>query len=261
MNIKPIIAIIFLLLITKIFSQSDQGLKKFLDEYNVKGSFLLYDMNNDNYVIFDSARCSVRFTPASTFKIANSIIGLETGVIPDENFVIPWDSVKRNIEAWNHDLDMKTAIKVSAVPYYQKLAGLVGEKRMQEFITKLGYGNMDISGGIDQFWLNGKLRISQFEQIKFLVKLYNDSLPVSKRTMGIVKSIILLEDTLRYKLRAKTGWGNQENVDIGWFVGWIEKNDNVYFFATNIESENPDDNFAAARIKITKNILHKYEIY
>lgn len=256
---RAINIIIFSVIISGIcFSQESMDYGKYFDEYNVKGSFLLYDLKKDKYYYYDSSRCNTRFTPASTFKIPNSIIGLETGVIPDENFVIKWDGVKRNFKGWNRDLDMKTAIEVSAVPYYQELARRVGENKMKEMVALLGYGNMDITGGIDKFWLDGSLRISQFEQIAFLKRLYNDELPVSSRSMEITKKIIPGEDTMGLKFKGKTGWGEQDNKVIGWWVGWIQKDNDVYFFATNIESDNPDDRFAAARKTITKNIIFEY---
>jgi len=236
-----------------------QDLKKFFDEYGVKGSFVVYDLNKDSYFYFDSTRCCKQFIPASTFKIPNSIIGLETGVIADENFVIPWDSVKRR-EACDKDLTLKEAIQFSCVPYYQELARRVGEEKMQEMVNKLNYGNMNISGGIDRFWLTGELKISQTEQIDFLKRLYKGELPVSKRSMDITKIIILLEDKPGYKLRAKTGWGYVDNTSIGWFVGWIEKDGGVYFFATNIETDNPKENFPASRKEITMKILKELGI-
>ncbi len=235
-------------------------LKKFFDEENVTGSFVMYDLNKNEYVYYDSSRCVVRFTPASTFKIPNSIIGLETGVIADENFVIKWDGVKRQREEWNRDMDLKTAIKVSCVPYFQELARRVGTEKMQDLVNKLNYGNKDISSGIDKFWLEGSLKISQSEQIEFLKKLYKNELPVSKRSLDIVKNIIVLQDTLGYVLRGKTGYGFQDNKDIGWLVGWVEKDGNVYFYATNIESAKPLENFAPARRKITENILREFKV-
>lgn len=254
------IIVLLLLYCSQLSAQEFRDFKEYFLEEGFLGSFLLYDLNADKYIYYDSARCNKPFTPASTFKIANSIIGLETGVITDENFIIPWDSVKRNHEEWNHDLDMKTAIKVSAVPYYQELARRVGEARMKEMITKLNYGNMDISGGIDRFWLDGGLRISQFQEIDFLKRLYKNELPVSQRSMDITKQIILNEDTLGYKLRAKTGWGDMGKESVGWWVGWVEKDGNVYFFATNIEAMDPPDSFAMARKNITRKILHELQI-
>src|SRR3990172_9040931 len=255
---KKLILFIALIFVIRV---NAQDLKKYFDEYNVIGSFVVYDLSKDSYFYYDSARCYEQFIPASTFKIPNSIIGLETGVIKDENFVILWDSVVRQIEAWNHDMDLKTAIKVSCVPYYQELARRVGEVKMQEMVNKLKYGNMNISGGLDRFWLTGELRISQAEQIDFLKRLYKEELPVSKRSMDITKNIMLLEDNHVYKLRAKTGWcDTKDSISIGWFVGWIEKDGNAYIFAVNIESSNPQENFASARKEITMKILKELGI-
>ena len=243
-----------------IYAQESKDFKHYFDDAGVKGSFLLYDLNANKYTYYDSARCDKRFIPASIFKIPNSIIGLETGVITDENFVIPWDGIKRR-EEWNRDLDLKTAIQVSAVPYYQELARRVGEQKMQEMVIKLGYGNMDISGGVDRFWLEGGMRISQFEEVDFLKRLYKNELPVSQSSMDITKIIILNEDTLGYKLRAKTGWGNEGLLNIGWWVGWVEKTDKVFFFAINIEKQEPaGDSFLATRKEITRKILNELGI-
>jgi beta-lactamase class D len=250
-----------LILISLQLTLLSQEFEKYYSEYNVKGSFMLYNMSSDKYFYFDSARCYKEFIPASTFKIPNSIIGLETGVIKDEKFVIPWDSVVRSVEAWNHDIDLQNAIKVSCVPYYQELARRVGDVKMKEMVEKLNYGNKNISGGVDKFWLTGELRISQAGEIDFLRRLYNDELPVSKRSMDITKKIMLLEDTLGYKVRAKTGWGDMGGTSIGWFVGWVEKGGNVYFFANNIESTSPGENFPAARKEITRKFLKALGVY
>jgi beta-lactamase class D len=253
--------VLFLLLLVLPFGFSySQDFKKYFEESGVKGSFILYDLSKDKYTYFDSARCCKQFIPASTFKIPNSIIGLETGVIKDEKFVIPWDGITREIEFWNHDMNMAEAIKVSCVPYYQELARRVGEEKMREMVKLLGYGNMDIAGGIDMFWLTGNLRISQAEQVDFLVKLYRDELPVAKRSMDITKKILLLEENNEYKLRAKTGWGEQDSLNIGWFTGWVEKAGNVYFFALNIEAAAPPDSFGKARKEITFKILKEQGI-
>jgi beta-lactamase class D len=245
----------FVLFLFVTLSVNSQDFKKYFDEYDVKGSFVMYDMKGDKYIYYDSARCNVGFSPASTSKIINAIIGLETGVIADENFVIPWDGVKRWLEAWNKDLDLREAMRVSAVPYFQELARRVGYEKLNEMYTKLNYGNMDISGGVDQFWLSGALRITQMQQIDFLKRLYKEELPVSKRSMDIVKSIIVLADTNGYVLRGKTGWSQSDKENIGWLVGWVEKGGNVYFYATNVESALENKKFAESRRAITENIL------
>jgi len=236
------------------FTVHSQDIKKYFDEYDVTGSFMVYDMYADKYNYYDSSRCFTRFTPASTFKIPNSIIGLETGVIADENFIIPWDGTKSR-ETCDKDLTLKDAIRFSCVWYYKELARRVGADKMQEMLNAFNYGNMDISSGVDKFWLEGSLKISQAEQIEFLKKLYKYELPVSKRSVDILKNIIMLDSTADHILRGKTGWGFEGNKNIGWLVGWIEKSDNIYFYAINIETEKDNPRFAESRRAITEKIF------
>ncbi len=244
----------------KAVCQSTHDFSEFFDKQGVTGSFLLYDLNKDEYIYYDSARCTRQYTPASTFKIFNSLVSLEIGAIGDENEIIKWDGIDRGGKELNSDHNMRSAIKYSVVWFYQELARRVGEERMKYYIDTVGYGNMDISGGIDRFWLDGGLRISQFEQIEFLRKLYNNTLPFSERSTSIVKDIMLNEDTLGYKLRAKTGGALREGCIIGWWVGWVEDKSNVYFFATNIEGDKLSPGFLAARKEITRKILKDLNI-
>lgn len=232
--------------------------ERYFREHHVEGSFLLYDLQNDAYTCYNPDRCKEGFTPASTFKIFNSLVALETGAVKDENEIISWDSVRRAVPAWNQDQDMKAAIRNSTVWFYQVLARRIGETTMRDFITRVRYGNMNIDGGIDRFWLTGDLRISPMEQIQFLRRLHAEDLPFSSRTIRIVKRILIQEETPVYTLRAKTGWGTQNGKDIGWYVGYIEREGNTFFFATNIESESADETaFPAARTAITREILKR----
>jgi beta-lactamase class D len=219
-----------------------------------KGAFVLYDLKGNRYIRYNPERCAERFIPASTFKIMNSLIGLETGVIPDANYVIKWDGTQYDISAWNQDHTLKTAIQNSVVWYYQELARRVGEKKMQQYVDAAHYGNRDISGKIDTFWLEGGLRISAEEQVEFLKRLYKGELPFSQRSMNIVKEILVLEKTETYQLSGKTGSGQRITPHAGWFVGYLETEGNVYFFATNIESFGSDGNGDKAR-EIARNIL------
>lgn len=242
-------------------SEDFEHFENFFKEKDVEGSFVLYDLNNNTYFYHNKKRCEKQFIPASTFKIFNSLVTLETGVVKDEYEVLKWDGEKRWVESWNKDQDMKTAFKNSTVWYYQELARRIGYDRMEKFIEQEHYGNEDISGGIDKFWLSGDLRISQIEQINFLVKLYKYELGFSRRSIDIVKNIMLAEETQSYKLFAKTGWADVDNINYGWYVGFIEKGDTVFFFATNIEKKDPaGDSFAPARIEITKHILKELKI-
>lgn len=221
-----------------------------------EGSFVLFDRNQEQYTFYNEAQSEQGFIPASTFKIFNSLVGLETGMIKDENFVIAWDSVDRGRKEWNQSQDLKTAFKNSTVWYYQSLARKVGGERMKYWLDKAGYGNADTSGGIDQFWLKGGLRITPRQQVDFLQKLYNNELPFSQRSMDIVKKIMIAEQTPDHTLRAKTGWSSQGIYDIGWYVGYVETKGNVYFFANCMQTANFDTkDFGPARKEIAFTIL------
>jgi len=257
---KKILSFLFVI---PILAQTDfylhDNFKKYYEEYNVEGCFLLYNLNNDLMVVYNPGRCSQRFIPASTFKIFNSLVALETGVVKDEFEIIKWDSVNRFYDMWNQDLDMKYAFRYSAVWFYQKVARRIGKEKMQKYISENHYGNENISGGIDHFWLDGELRISPYEQLDFLKKLFNDILLFSKRSHTVVKNIMIFEEGDNYKIKAKTGWGIRLNNNVGWFVGWVEKDDNVYFFVNNCQTTEPDNNYSA-RIEITKKILSALKI-
>lgn len=234
---------------------------KFYEQYKLEGTFALFDQNKNKLIVYNKKLLNEPFSPASTFKICNSLIGLETGVIPDENFVIPWDSVVRNYPVWNADTDMKTAFKNSTVWFYQELARRVGGEQMQYWLGKADYGNKDTSGGIDLFWLKGGLRITPVQQIEFLRKLYKNELPFSQRSLDIVKNIMIADEKPEYTLSGKTGWGYQDDKDIGWYVGFVESGDNVYYFVNCIQtadSENKD--FVKARKDIVNEILKELGI-
>lgn len=218
------------------------------------GAFVLYDLKGNRYVRYNPQRCEERLLPASTFKIMTALIGLETGVIPDENYVIPWDGTQYQRASWNHDHTLKTAFQNSVVWYYQEVARRIGQERMQQYIDAVGYGNQDITGNLDSFWLDGALRISADEQVEFLKKLYQGDLPFSPRSIALVKEIMLLETDHARQLRGKTGSGQVNNVYIGWFVGYEEVNGNVYFFATNLAGTDPETNGLKAK-QILQEIL------
>ncbi len=261
---KKIICIlsIVLLITSNLFSQNVEerkDLKKYFDEYGHDGCFVLYNLKTDTYLKYNLKKCEEQFIPASTFKIFNSLVALETGVITDEFEVIKWDSVKRFYDKWNQDLDMVNAFKYSAVWYYQELARRIGEEKMQYYISKNHYGNENISGGIDKFWLDGEIRISADEQIEMLKKLYNNSLEFSKRSMDIVKRIMIYDKNDDYTIRAKTGWAMRVEDQIGWFVGYVEKGSDVYFFAVNLQSKEPEEGFVS-RKEITFKILRELKI-
>ncbi|MEO1404718.1 MAG: class D beta-lactamase [Cyanobacteria bacterium J06635_1] len=238
--------------------QSTQFIAQHFQDLAVEGSILIYDLNRDRTYQHNSDRNATPFLPASTFKILNSLIALETGVIANDLAILTWDGVERSIPTWNRDLNMRTAFRVSAVWFYQVLARRIGHGRMQQWVTEAGYGNQVIGSAedIDTFWLTGDLRITPEEQIRFLQRLYRDELPFSEETLATVKDIMIVEQTPDYTLRAKTGWAYQPQ--IGWYVGYLEQNDNVYFFATNIDIRDQAD--LADRLEVTRRSLKSLQL-
>jgi beta-lactamase class D len=235
-----------------------KSFQNILDRNNVSGSILIYDAQKNEYFSNDFVHAATGFLPASTFKIINSIIGLETGVLNDESHLFKWDKRPRMLECWEADLSLAEAYKVSCVPCYQEVARAIGTKKMNEYLKKLDYGNMEIADSmIDIFWLEGDFKISQKEQIDFLKRLYNKELPISDKTFNIMQQIMVIDDNQIYKLSGKTGWGIRQGNNIGWFVGFVEKNENVYYVATNITplNQNETDAFAQVRLSISLKAL------
>ncbi len=194
----------------------DSSLKKYFDENNVTGSFGLFDNGLGQFVIYDLSRYrDSAYLPASTFKIMNSLIALETGRIADEKTVLKWDGIVRKFpngdtaETWNKDLSMEQAFKASAVPYYQEVARRIGKDTMQFWLDSIKYGNHVMGEHLDSFWLDNSLKITADEQLGLVKRLYFQQLPFQKRTQQIVKNMMMQENNANYSLSYKTGWGIQ----------------------------------------------------
>jgi beta-lactamase class D len=188
-SVTPVILLLFLMFSSCSVNRAriDNSLKKYFDEQKVEGCFSMFNNIDGKVTVYNMALDTSRFLPASTFKIVNSLIGLEIGKIIDEQMVIKWDGIKRPVEDWNKDLTMTEAFKVSAVPYYQEVARRIGRDTMQKWIDSLGYGNMKIGQHVDSFWLDNSLKISPDEQLGLVKRLYFDQLPFQKRTQQIVR--------------------------------------------------------------------------
>src|SRR5690348_5601689 len=196
--------------------------KRFFD-LGTEGTFVGYKVDDYLIIASDKVRSGEAKLPASTFKIPNSIIALETGVVADpDKDVFKWDGVTRSIEAWNKDHTMRSAIAASAVPVYQEIARRIGAERMQKYVDLLDYGNHDIGGGIDQFWLTGNMRIDPIQQVDFVDRLRRGVLPVSRRSQDLVRDIIPTVKVGDAVIRYKTGLLGAERgqPSLGWLVGW-----------------------------------------
>jgi beta-lactamase class D len=233
-----------------------------LDSLKVKGAILIYDVKNKTYYSNNFNWAKTGIIPASTFKIPNSIIALETGVIKNDSVVFKWNGEKRKFKKWEEDLTFKKAFQVSCVPCYQEIARKIGVKRMKSYLKKLNYNGMVFDTlTIDNFWLDGKSKFSQMQQINFLERLYFSKLPISERTENIMRNIMQIEKTETYVLSGKTGWGMYNGMNNGWLVGYLETNNSVYFFATNIGKEETNmDEFPVIRLNSTKEAFKKLKL-
>lgn len=243
--------------------EEDNSLGKYFTENKVIGCFGLYNNATNEFTFYNKKRfADTSFLPASTFKIINSLIGLQTGVISSDSMVIKWDSVERNVEEWNRDLSMYEAFRVSAVPYYQEVARRIGKDRMEYWMDTVNYGAgskdtaFQIKTAIDTFWLDNTLKITADEELGLVKLLYFHQLPFFKTYQETVKKAMLFENTTMYRLAYKTGWGRNENGDhLAWAVGWVEENNHPYFFVLNFESPDTNADIPAIRMKILKGIL------
>lgn len=223
------------------------------------GCFVLYDASTDTYTVFNKEEAFERIPPCSSFKIVNSLIGLETKVVADENTVFKWDGTTYPLDAWNRDLTLAEAIKVSAYWCYQAVTRSVGEKRVQSFLDTLGFGNADISGGIDRFWQQSSLKISPKEWVDILKRIRTYDVPFSRRSVDILRKIIRQGEAGGATLYGKTGSGTaspgfdhiaDSNIISGWFVGFVEKGDRAYCFATHIAAAKDATGTAAKEITL-----------
>lgn len=231
------------------------------EQSQVQGTFVLFDPETGAMYCHNAERARTRYLPASTFKIPNTLIALESGVASGPDFALPWNSGRDPRQAWwpqawAKDHTLASALPNSVVWFYKELARRTGTARMQAYVDRFQYGNRDISGGIDTFWLTGKLGISAEEQVTFLHNFHSGKLGASERNTQIVKDLLVLEETPAYRLSGKTGWsgfGDATTLQTGWLVGYLERGEQVYFYATNVEIRKESD--GAARFAVTKAIL------
>jgi len=224
-------------------------LARLFRQEGVSGTFIVHDLAADRYTVHDRKRAEVRYVPASTYKIPNSLIGLATGVVADVDQVLPYGGGPTRRPEWAHDMSLRDAIRISNVPVYQGLARRIGLERMRAGLHQFEYGNMEPGTTVDTFWLDGPLKISANEQTLFLDKLVRDALPVPKAAMAAVREILRQEGSA--ELYAKTGWGvPPDGKEIGWWVGWVVKEGKVYTFALNLDI--PDDAAGAKRVPLGK---------
>ena len=221
--------VIFIGLIFNFIYAEDKDLKNIFDKSKINGTLVISSLNSEKNYIYNNSRALTRFIPASTFKIPNTLISLEEGVIKDENEIIKWDGKIRSYDIWNKDQTLQSAIAFSCVWCYQKFAKEIGNDKYLDYLKKIHYGNEKTGLDISTFWLEGDIKISAFEQIDFLKRLYKNDLPFNQKNIDITKKILTVENTNNYVMKAKSGWSGK----IGWYIGYVETKNDIWFFALN----------------------------
>ena len=245
-------------------------LQTVFDSLHVRGAFLLFDVQADAFTAYRPDECHRGTLPGSTFKLVNTLIGLETGNLAGPETVIAWDGVKRSVPDWNRAHTLESAFRGSVVPYYRELARRIGLNDMRAYLDKVRYGHLVVDHTtLDKFWLTGSSTVSPFDQVCFLQKLLAGDVPFSADNRAILRFLMRTESTPAYKLFAKSGWvgfGREEGLpapdkktDYGWYVGYLEQADGRRFiFATRLESPAPvPDDWPAARKGVTVGCLRK----
>ncbi|MEQ8336186.1 MAG: penicillin-binding transpeptidase domain-containing protein [Cyclobacteriaceae bacterium] len=261
--------LITLCTLTSIFFRvyGQQDLVKPFEECGINGSITIYDYNAKKWISSNIKDSHYATLPASTFKIINTLIALDAGIITDENEIIKWPGVTDTVKYGYrpdiyHDMSIKAAFRLSAGWVYVELAKKIGKETYRQYLTDCQYGNVDLSVDDDDFWNFGHFTISPANQIEILKGVYEETLPFSKEHFNILKKMMLNEQTDTYNVYAKTGWTRYQEKDTGWWVGYIERSDNVYFFATrliqNRKTKNP--NFGECRKEITRAVLKQMNI-
>ena len=231
-------------------------------------TFVLLDARTGRLTRYNPERARRRFIPASTFKIPNTLIALETGVATGPDFTLPWDSTAPRepgfwASSWSRDHSLRSAMSNSVYWYYQELARRIGDERMQRYLDRFDYGNRSLGGGIDRFWLHGDLRISPDEQVAFLRRMYFGELGVSERSTAILKDLLVLEETAGYRLSGKTGTADVTPTrELAWLVGYVERDARLWFFALNMEGEEVWERWGppTERLELVRKILRHLEV-
>ncbi len=235
-----------------------EDLKVFFNGY--EGSFVLYDLQKAQYHIYNKEKSVLRVSPNSTYKIYDALFALDAGVITPGQTSLKWDGSTYPYKAWNQNQNLHTAMENSVSWYFQELDKKIQRRPIQAYLQKIQYGNQNLSGGMESYWLESSLKISPVEQVQTLKNFYTNQLMFKEKHVQLVKESIKLETKDHAALYGKTGTGTVNGKDVnGWFIGYVETENNTYFFATNIESNKHANGSTAAGI--TKSILKDKNLY
>ncbi|MFX4177334.1 class D beta-lactamase [Aliarcobacter butzleri] len=236
MNKKIKLIFILILCLNNFLFANNVELENLFKKYQVEGTLVLESLNTKKVDIYNEKRANTPFSPASTFKIPNTLIALNEGVVNKDSIIV-WDKKVREFDAWNKDQTLQSAFKSSCVWCYKEFASKIGVEKYKKYLKELNYGNKTIGKDVTDFWLDESLRITAFEEIRFLKQLQANNLSFKQEDINLLKELMIDEKSENYVVRAKTGWEGK----YGWYVGYVETKNDVWFFALNIDTKTKED--------------------
>ncbi len=225
-------------------------------------NFILIDGDSHETIMELGLEIDEQVTPCSTFKIALSLMGFDSGILQNEQSPV-WlfqEGYDDFLESWKSPQVPQTWMKNSCIWFSKILAGKLGLENFQLYLIALDYGNQDASGGLTTAWINSSLKISPREQVSFIKKMMQGQLTISSYAIEKTKSILFIEELSNgWKLFGKTGWtGSNTKDELGWFVGWIEKQNSFFPFAYQIRENKIN---LPQRIPRVKQLLIDSDVY
>lgn len=237
---------------TPVMVEADWG--EFLG--NTDGCAVVYDLNADQYMVYNEPEVTRRVPPCSTYKIYSALNALEQGIITPESNTVSWDGTQYSFDIWNQDQTLNSAMQGSVNWYFQTLDKKAGTEQMEDFFTEIGYGDGSLGDDPDSYWNGSGIKISALEQVELLVKLYSNVFGFGDANIAAVKDSMVLNDTGLY---GKTGTGRLDDINVaGWFIGFVQTDANTYFFAVYLNSDSGAD--GAMAYETAQNILENMNI-
>jgi beta-lactamase class D len=219
----------------------DSRIAELFAQAGVEGALIIEAVTSGQRMVHNQARATQPFIAASTFKVLNTLIAVENGVIAGPSAPIPWNGAEYAIPAWNQDQTLRSAFQVSCVWCYQRLARRIGTQTYRNMIHRIGYGRLRVPFAVDTFWLDGALTISAAEQVAFLKRLVTRRLPFQPSTYDTLEAVMRSNAAPGARLYAKTGWSTRRTPGLGWYIGYLQRTDETWVFALNLDTRDAQD--------------------
>ncbi len=232
---KPLLPALLALSLTATARAEDPDIAAAFARSGLQGTFVVSSLGTGTRYMHNDVRAGQRFPVASTFKILNSLIALETGVVKDKDTLFRWDGMTRDIPDWNRDQTLESAFKVSCVWCYQQMAARISPRTYRHYLKQADYGRLQTPFKQTEFWLDGSLQVNALDQVALMRKVYLRQLPFRDEAYNTLRQIMLAERTPSYSLYAKTGWAARSTPQTGWYTGYVTTVEDVWFFALNVD--------------------------